>query len=235
MNVAPIIFFDMTAAILILALTLLAIVFYLSRITKSLRAKPEAKDEAIQGDANPLDVARTKAIKIIDDANNQALDIVSKVTLSAGAVSENFNKSLLRTSSVQISEFEKAISEFTKTYSQVLQDLKTKNIEAFQNVSKDIETNTMEEINSFKESMQKLTTLSQEEVRKKISIDYETSQKEIEAHKQEELAKIDSGIYELLGKVSKLVLGKALSLSEHQDLIEKALEKAKKEGIFEQS
>jgi len=232
MNITPIIFFDMVATILILALCLAAVVYYLSRITKTLHANLNMKDTSFQKNTDLLDTARIKAVKIIDDANNRALDIISKVTLSTAAASENFKENLSHASFVQIKEFEKATSDFIVLYSQILQDLKTKNIEVFQNVSKDIEVNTMEEIENFKESMQKLTTLSQKEVKKKIDIDYETSKKEIEDYKKEELRRIDSGIYELLEKISKIVLGKALSLSEHEDLIEKSLEKAKKEGVF---
>lgn len=232
MNIEPIIFFDMAAAILFLALALVAIIFYLSRITKALHSL-NTKGDVPPSNNDLLEEARIKAVKIIDDANNQALDIVNKVTLSTDASSEKFREDLLRISSSQIKEFEKATSDFANIYSQVLQDLKKKNIEVFQNISKDIEISTNEEIKNFKESMQKLTTLSQKEVEKKIDTDYETSKREIEAYKKEALQKIDLGIYELLEKISKLVLGKALSLSEHEGLIEKSLEKAKKEGIFE--
>ncbi|MBF8249786.1 MAG: hypothetical protein HW400_387 [Candidatus Levybacteria bacterium] len=232
MNITPIIFFDMAAAILILALALIVLVFYLAHITKAIHANPNLKNDALQKNADLLEEARTKAVKIIDDANNQALDIINKVTLSTDVASENFKQDLVSVSSAQIKEFEKATSNFTALYSEILQDLKTKNVEAFQNVSKDIEVSTMEEIKNFKESMQKLTTLSQEEVRKKISLNYETSIKEIDDYKKGELEKIDSGIYKLLEKISKLVLGKALSLSEHENLIEKSLEKARNEGIF---
>ena len=222
----------MAAAILILALALITVVFYLSRITKNLHANLNMKDEALQKNANLLDEARIKALNLIDDANNKALDIINKVTLSTDIASENFKEDLSRVSSLQIKEFEKATADFTALYSQILQDLKTKNIEVFQNVSKDIEVNTTDEIKNFKESMQKLTVLSQKEVKKKIDSDYKNSKKEIENYKKEELQKIDQGIYELLEKVSKLVLGKALSLSEHEDLIQKSLQKAKKEGAF---
>lgn len=234
MSIEPIIFFDMAAAILVLALALVAIVFYLSRVMKILHANFRMRDEAFQKNAGLLDEARNKAVKIIDDANNKALDIVNKVALSTDVVSENFNREISHISSSQIKEFEKATSDFIKLYSQILQDLKIKNIEVFQTTSKDIETNTMEEIKNFKESMQKLTTLSQEEVKGKINSDYEAAKKEIEGYKKEELQRIDLGIYELLEKTAKLVLGKALSLSEHEDLIEESLEKAKKEGIFKQ-
>lgn len=222
----------MAAAILILTIALAIVVLYLSRITKRLHPNLDLKNVSNQENINLLDEARAKAINIIDEANNRALDIVGKVTLSTDAASEDFKKDLRHISSTQIGEFEKATTDFTKIYSQTLQDLKIKNIEVFQNVSKDIEINTMEEIKNFKESMQKLTTSYQEEVRKKIDIDYEAAKKEVEVYRKEELEKIDSGIYEFLGKLSKLVLGKAISLSDHEDLIEKSLEKAKKEGVF---
>ena len=232
MTIEPIIFFDMAATILVLAIVLIVIVLYLSRITRTLHSNLNMKNEAFQKNISLLDEAGIKALKTIDDANNRALDIVNKVTLSTDVSSKNFEEDLSRISSAQIKEFEKATSDFTALYSQILQDLKTKNIEVFQNVSKDIEINTTEEIKNFKESMQKLTTLSQEEVKRKIDTDYDVSKKEIEDYKKKALQKIDLGIYELLEKISKIVLGKALSLADHEDLIEKSLEEAKKEGAF---
>jgi hypothetical protein len=232
MSITPIIFFDMVASILILSLALIAIVFYLVKVTKMLHANSSLKDEAFKKNAELLDTARVKAVKMLDDANNQALDIVNKVTLSTDVASEKFKEDLTRISSAQIKECEKATSDFTDFYSQVLKDFKSKNIEAFQNVSKDIETNTMLEIKDFKESMSKITTLAQKEVKEKINNDYSATKKEIEDYKKEELQKIDSGIYGLLEKTAKEVFGKALSLSQHEDLIEKSLEKAKKEGVF---
>ena len=80
--------------------------------------------------------------------------------------------------------------------------------------------------------MEDITVSSEKLVKKKIDSDYYSLRQEIQSYKEEKLKKIDQDIYELLEKVSSLVLGKAISLSEHEDLIEKSLEKAKKEGVF---
>lgn len=222
MNIEPIIFFDMAATILALAIALIAVLFYFGKIIKKQRFNHEPG----------LSDTRLKAAKITDEANNKAIDIINKANLSENIASENFNREVKRIASLQIKEFEKATSDFMKLYTQVLQDLKSKNIELFQNISKDIEVNTIEEIKNFKESMEKLTVSSEKLVKKKIDTDYEDVEKEIQSYKEEKLQKIDQDIYKLLEKVSSLVLGKAISLSEHEDLIEKALEKAKKEGVF---
>ena len=230
MNIESVIFFDLVITVFILVVALIAVGYYFWRYAK----KTSGKIDITGGDAgkNADLQEREKAIKMIDEANNKALDIISKATLSTDTVSETFKQEMSHTSSVQVKEFKKATSDFTKTYLQVLQDLKVKNIEAFQNVSKDIEVNTTKEITNFKESMEKLTVLSQDEVKKKIDTDYALLKKELEDYKNQELQKVESGIYELLENVSKLVLGKALSLSEHEELIEKSLKEAKKEGIF---
>jgi hypothetical protein len=231
MNISPIVFFDMTAAIFILALGIVLIVY---RLFKNTKTPLNIKEEISSGNIETPDEARTKAVKIIDDANSKALDIIANATLSRDLTLGVIKQEVSRVSSVQIEEFEKATSDFTKLYLQVLQNLKIKNIEVFQNLSKDIEINTMAEIKNFKESMQKLTTLSQQEVKEKIDADYATARKQIEDYEKEKLGKIDSKIYEILETTAKLVLGKAFSLSEHEELIIKSLEKAKKEGIFEE-
>ncbi|MBI4096088.1 MAG: hypothetical protein HY425_00020 [Candidatus Levybacteria bacterium] len=217
MNIEPLIFFDMIATILILIVMLIGILFYSFQKTKKLRGTDQA-------DA---------AAKIIDDAKNKALDIVTKASMSADAVSENFNEQAAKTASGQIKQLEKTTAEFTKLYAKVLHDLQLKNIEVLQNVSKDIQASALEEIGSFRNSVEKLTVASEALVKRKIDYDYETVKKEVKSYKENELKKIDNGIYTLLEETSRLVLGKALNLSEHEGLIIKSLEKAKKEGAFE--
>lgn len=225
MNIEPIIFFDLIIAIFTLSAALVGVVIYFSHAQKK---------QSLQQNTDLLDEARQKAVEMIDAANNQALDIVNKTNLSADIASGNFNQQIARITSLQIKEFEKTTANFLKLYGEVLRDLQSKNIELLQNISKNIETDTINEINNFKESLEKQTVLSEDLVREKIDADYLTVRQEIEAYKEKKLKKIDDEIYETLEKISKLVLGKALSLSEHEDLILKSLEKAKQEGVFEQ-
>lgn len=217
MNIESIIFFDMIAAILILSVMLIGVLFYFSHKAKKFRETDQADTAA----------------KIIDNAKNKALDIVAKANMSSNVASENFNEQAAKTASRQIKQLEKTTEEFTKLYEKVLHDLKFKNIEILQNVSEDIQTSALKEINSFRDSVERLTVSSEALVKKKIDSDYETAKKEIESYKENELKKIDNGIYALLEKISMLALGKALNLSDQEDLIIKSLEKAKKEGVFE--
>lgn len=221
----------MLLTIFILSVTLAAVVFYLTHALKK-QHFDNLTNEDSKKNTDLLDETRQKAVGIIDEANSKALDIINKANLSADITSENFTQEVARIASLQIKDFEKATSDFTKMYNRILQELKSKNIEVFQNVSKDIEVNTMEEIKNFRDSVENLTVSSQKQVKKKIDDDYREVEREIENYKQEQLKKVDDKIYEILERVSKLALGRAISLSEHENLITKALERAKKEGAF---
>lgn len=231
MTVEPVIFFELTLTIVVLSIVLITVIFYFSRTIKKLTQGFGLPNQS-QKNENLLNENHQKAIRIIDEANNKAIDILSKANLTTNKVSADFAQQIKRVASLQIRQFEKDSSSFMKIYGKVLQDLKSKNIEVFQNISKDIEVSTMGEIKNFKDSMEKLTVTSQQLVKKKIETDYKTAQEEVSVYKNEELKKIDNEIYSLLERVSKLALGKAMSLSEHEDLIQKSLEKAKEEGVF---
>lgn len=223
----------MVLAIFILSVTLVGVVLYFFHAMKKFHVEiQDTGDETLKKNTQVLDQARQKAIKMIDEANNKAMDIVNKANLSTDIASANFNQELIRITSMQAKEFEKISSDFIKFYGQYLTDLKSKNMEVFQNISKNIERSTTEEIRNFKDSIEKTTVSSQDMVKKKIDAEYETIQTEINNYKDRELKRIEDEIFTLLEKISKLTLGKAINLSDHEDLILKSLEKAKKEGVF---
>lgn len=56
---------------------------------------------------------------------------------------------------------------------------------------------------------------------------------EIESYKASQLKKIDTSIHSIVSSVAKEVLGRTISLSEHEDLVKRALARAKKSRFFE--
>lgn len=57
-------------------------------------------------------------------------------------------------------------------------------------------------------------------------------EKETEAYRKNKLTKVDEEIRQIVLAAARDVIGRAISLSEHEDLVTKALEKAKREQIF---
>jgi F0F1-type ATP synthase membrane subunit b/b' len=58
------------------------------------------------------------------------------------------------------------------------------------------------------------------------------AEKEVEEYKKNKISKVDEQIREIVISAAREVIGRAISLSEHEDLVNKALEKAKKDQIF---
>lgn len=238
MSLEPIIFFDLVITIFILALTIVILIVYFLRLIKKFHLyrieNENQKDGIAKKNSSSLDEARQRAVRIIDEANNKALDIIQRTNLFASITNDNFNKELKAVTERELKGFEKTTVDFIKVYESVLNDLKSRNVEIFQNISNNIETSTLEEIKKFKGVIEQETISSQKMVKKKIDHEYFLAKKDIDIYRQSELRVVDERIYEILEKVSKLVLGRAIELSQHEELITDSLEKAKKEAIFDE-
>lgn len=235
MTLDPIIFFDLVITIFILASVIVILTIYFLRLIKKLQSQIQAsvKDETLKKNLSLSEETRNKAIRIIDDANSKALDIIQRAHLFSGISNDYFNDELKAVTERKLNVFEKTTEDFIKVYQTVLNELKSKNVEIFQNVSKNIEASTLDEIKKFKSIIEKETIASQNLVKKKIDYEYSLAKRDIEVYKQSELKIVDEKIYEILETISKLVLGKTIPLSQQEDLIIESLAKAKKEGMFD--
>lgn len=57
-------------------------------------------------------------------------------------------------------------------------------------------------------------------------------EKEVEEYRKNKLEKVDEQIRQIVLSAAREVIGRAISLSEHEDLVSKALERAKKDQLF---
>ena len=225
MTIEPIVFFVLIIAILILSLSLCVIVISYEKFAHKLqllhKEKSHIEEKMLKKSDNILEEAREKAVKIVDNAN-----------LFDESTKKIFDQELKRTSESQIKTLEKLSYDYLFAFQKELIALKENNIKMMGNVSKDIENSVVAELNDFKEILKKETYDSQKIVQTKIEEAYKVVQKEIEDYKGTQLKKVEVQIYDIIQNVSKIVLGKTLSLQEHEQLVIDALEKAKKEGAL---
>ena len=233
MSINPIIFFDLVITIFILALALIIIIFLLLRSIRKIHLYEIENINSKSDDSSLLGEARNKAARITDQANNKALDIIQKANLFVNVKNDDFNKELKSVTQKELKAFDKTTSDFIKVYENVLNDLKTRNVEIFQNISNNIETSTLGEIKKFNSAIEQEAISDQKMLVKKIDDEYSLAKKDIDAYRQTKLRIMDERIFEILEKVSRLVLGKAISPSDHEALIIDSLEKAKKEAVFD--
>ena len=58
------------------------------------------------------------------------------------------------------------------------------------------------------------------------------AEKEVAGYKQTKLNEADQQIRDIVFRAAREVIGRSISFTEHEDLVNKALERAKKEKIF---
>jgi len=66
----------------------------------------------------------------------------------------------------------------------------------------------------------------------KIGQELVVAEEGIESYKQQKIKELDSQVYQMISEIAKKVVGHAIDLSSHQELVLEALERAKKEKLF---
>ncbi|OGH18084.1 MAG: hypothetical protein A3C22_03175 [Candidatus Levybacteria bacterium RIFCSPHIGHO2_02_FULL_37_10] len=235
MSIDPLIFFDIIAALFILAVALAAMAISYSQLVRKQNSNQKKYDEILneinRKDVDFLEDARQKGAQIIEGSTKKAQQIIEESQTLSSEYRKQLDEALETLIKHQTSYFEKASQDFLSEYKKELDSLKARAIEVAQNTSKDIEEDTEREIKEFDNVLAQETFSAQKIVEGKIEEEYSTAQKEVEAYRQEMMKKLEGQIYKILEDVSKMAIGKSISLADHEQLIIDALEKAKKDGI----
>lgn len=225
MSFEQLVFFGLLFSIFILSLALIAIVALYSKTVKKMHLY-QREEQHLKAQMHK------KADEIIEEAREKANKIIKEAHFIKNDAQDAFGKSLDIASQNQIKDFGKVASDFRESYKKELDLVKNEATEIVKKIAKDIERDTLNDLKDFKEILKKETFASQKIVEAKIEEDYKRAEQEVEAYKKERLKGVEDHIYLVLQEVSKLVLGKALSVEEHERLIIDALDNAKAQGII---
>lgn len=211
MTIEPIVFFLLAISLIALAIALASVVISYSNMIKKFHSLRKEEEDLKAHE-------RKKAQAIIIQANH-----------INDSFKNSFQQQLNSVANKQVKFFESSSVELMDILQKELIHLKDKNIKMIKNISKKVERDTISELKDFKEIMRKETIESQKIVGAKIEEDYKKVLKEIDDYKKEKLKNAEDHIYAVLQEISKLVLGKSISIEEHEQLIIDALNKAKEE------
>ena len=82
------------------------------------------------------------------------------------------------------------------------------------------------------ENLSKELTGTQNEFRNALENTYKSMQVDLDKYKKAKLAKVDESIVNAIEEIAKVVIAKTIPIEEHEELVVKALDQAKKEGLF---
>ena len=201
-------------------------------LKKTYQKMKEVKEQEEKRWHDLEDKAQLDYQKIIQAANRKAEEII----LQAIELKHESVASLQTSQDAMIqnqAEVMKQISEdlFSKQREEV-NKINEENIKILTNVYKDIEESAKSDFANYKKIVQEQTFQAEKIAQDRINQEYQKLESEIAELKQKKLKELNDNINNMLLKISKEVIGKSLDISEHEDLVIKALDKAKKEGII---
>lgn len=193
-------------------------------------------------DGTPTSVYK-KTTKTIEKANSEANDIIAKASQKASDIllgTEYIKDDLVKRSEEDIDRvaetseqmLEGEAKEFEKQYKQLFDQIQNSYTKKAGSILENIETTADAELNDFRDVLRKETVAAQGYISKRTIEEFEGAKREIAAYKEAKMHDVDQNINALVMQVAKDVLGQTLPLHEHEKLVLDALERAKKDGLF---
>jgi len=194
---------------------ILFVVFYVFRLRGKERAL-DTKEKSIDTNYHTVvDNALLKERKILEDATNEADQIIGEaqhVSHDTQAMVDQALKGMMHDIQQQAVHTAHA---FTQSYQESLRQIATSSLTDFQTVAKNLEAEMEQQVRTFRETI------------------LPGMEKELEEYKKSRMKQTEQTISQIVQTVSQELLNKSLSLTDHQNLLIESLEKAKKKGLFD--
>lgn len=186
--------------------------FKLRERERSLMKKEHATDENYH---HVIDDAVSKERKILEDATHEADEIISGAKYISTNSQTEVDQAIQTVVMDVHKEAGKITSAFTSEYTGSLKQLTMQSLNEFHTVMTGMQTGLQKQIADFHQSL------------------LPEIHKELESYKQQKMKSIDQTVMTIIQKASQEIFNKSLSVGDHQSIVTDALEKAKKEGVFD--
>lgn len=195
------------------------IFIFLASYVFKLRAKEkELNEKENKSDNNfhhVVDEALAKERKIIEDAESEADKIVSGAQYISQESKGLVDGTLQQVATDVKQQVSQTTTYFTSNYQTVLHDIANSSLSELQNATKTLSSDLQKQIADFKASM--LPKMEQE----------------LEEYRKSRMIQTEQLVSQVVQRASQEILNKTISLEDHQKLMIEALEKARKEGVFD--
>lgn len=218
-------------AVLSLALAAVAVsyVFLLVKLGRSEKDKVFLQSKIRDHSSEILQQSHEKGMKIIEEATKKARLIIEEAQVFSEEAKTQFSSDFKATSKKYEEFLESRSGEVTKLYEKFITDLRSDAEEQFKVITKDMENHSLTIIGEFRETLEGERIFMHKELGSKIAEEYKKAQKHIEDYKVDQMKKVDKQVFDILHALTSNVLGRSLSLKDHEDLVQRALAQMKAE------
>ncbi len=170
--------------------------------------------------------------ELIAKANLRSQKILQNASLKAQEIIAESERFLEREDSNLSLKLDKINEIYVKRYSEALQIIQEETLKILQNIPNDLKVFLISAVDDFRATLTKDAVKAQDQITKSLQESLVAAQHELEKYKEARKRQVDEEILNLVVEVTKRVLGKEISLDEHEKLVLKSLEEAKREKLF---
>ncbi len=99
-------------------------------------------------------------------------------------------------------------------------------------IEENLEKAGEQELHDFTSSLQNNITNAQQKIDKQVEEELTKAKNDVQSYKEKQMQAFDEEVKTLMKKLAVEVLGKSISLADHEALVDKALQQAKENDIF---
>ena len=218
-DIQTLVYLAIFIAIALVLLLIGVVVSYLRLINKYLALK-EGRDTQLDPRVI-IATAQAKAQKVVEDAHVAARETLAKS-----------DKYLQGESGLVAKELERMGQIYAKTYEEALINMQQASLRTFANIPQDIKLFVVKALDDFRLTLSAEVARAQTQTLAALEQSIKGAEAEIDKYKEGRMRQIDVSAAKLVTEVTRKVLGKSISVDEHEKLVMRALEEAKRQNIF---
>lgn len=176
--------------------------------------------------------AQKQAQEILEKAQKEAEDLINSAHQKAAEIIKNTEVLSTDSKNKMLSALEEVSRVNTENFRKTLNDAKDDIATVLAKVSTDLSTSALTEVATFKGSLQKDLISSQQSLSAAVNAGYKKIEEEMSNYRKVRLSQVDETIFEILREVTQKIIGRAVSFEEHEELVKKSLEEAKRQNVF---
>lgn len=184
-----------------------------------------------------VDNALNKERRILDDATTEADKIISDARYVNRDTGEKVNQALVKMVTYIQKDAEDAANNFLGSYESTLKQLSLQSLSSYQEITRKMAGDLQIFSKELEGSLTSMARGLGEDLQKQIKMFHDSLlpglEKELEVYKQMRFKQADQTITAVVQQVAQEILNKSITVSDHQAIMIEALEKAKKEGVFD--
>ncbi|GIW60429.1 MAG: hypothetical protein KatS3mg087_1495 [Patescibacteria group bacterium] len=217
--------------VFILVLIMVYLIQY-KRQEKDAKLEQEIKDRAYEQAMKIMDSARLKSLKILEASQTKAHKSLESVSSLSEEARQELEKKFADIYDKHLSILEELGQDLVKTYKEALEKERKENFQVIDQTSEMLKRELTSELIEIRDTVRKGTIEKQKEIETKLEEEYSRIEEEIKAYKAQKVEEINARIFEIIAKVSDIVLGRVMDQSLHEKFILDALrEELMKQGF----